>query len=154
MFPVVTSASTRSQKSLRQRLLFPSQKFVWFSSVVFVVYDVSLLPLKLRVITWSAAWSPPVCPATVEAKIVLPWRRCCRAMTSRTRTRSTVCATHLYWSTWTMTWVPLTHILQINVGCNGEHVNSNQVFFCCARHNTTVSPMFKIYQNILGGCDI
>ncbi len=69
--------------------------------------------LKLSVITWSAAWSPTVCPATVEAKIALPWRRYCRATTSRTRTRSTVCATRLYWSTWTTTWVLLTHSYSI-----------------------------------------
>lgn len=66
---------------------------------------------KLKIITWSAAWSPPVCPATVEAKIVLLWRRYCRATTSRMRTRSTACATHLYWSTWTMTWVLELQIL-------------------------------------------
>lgn len=57
---------------------------------------------------WTAGPSLQACPDTVGARTASPWRRCCRATTSRTRTRRTACVTRLCWSTWTTMWVSRT----------------------------------------------
>ncbi len=57
-----------------------------------------------------------VSQGSVGARTVFPWRRYWRRMTSRTRTRCPASVTHLYWSTWTTTWVsddsPHTHAVK------------------------------------------
>lgn len=62
---------------------------------------------------------PPVSQDSVGVKTALLWSRCCRAMMNKMRTKCIASVTHLYSSTWTMTWVnwrlPTLRVFPTNV---------------------------------------